>query len=325
MMQKCFQLCLALIILVNASFVVAKDDPSFLLVAAGKGELELVKAMLDSGADPNMTDRKGLTPLMYAARKDKPEIIKLLLARGADIDAKDKSGWSALMVAIKKDHPEMARLLLNNGANPHIIDPTGWNALNLAAVQGYHEVARALLDYGVDVNARNVDNKTALMMAAKGGNADTVEVLIDYHANLTVHDHLGTTALMYAAREGNVEVIDRFAQYFAKLPEEKHLALVDQEDESEWTALTWAIKKEQLEAAKALIDAGADYNHKDSEGTPLLHLAVNNDDDKMVDLLLSHQVNVKAKDQYGLTALVYALKDKHTEIANKIKAAGGHY
>lgn len=310
---------------INVNVAMAEDDPSFLLVAAGKGELELVKAMLDSGADPNMTDRKGLTPLMYAARKDEPEVIKLLLARGADIDAKDKSGWSALMVAIKKDHPEMARMLLEHGANPHIVDPTGWNALNLAAVEGYHEVARALLDYGVDVNARNVDKKTALMMAAKSGNPDTVEVLIEYHANLTVHDHLGTTALMYAAREGNVGVIKRFAQYFARLPEEKRTNLVDQEDGSEWTALTWAVKKEQPEAAKALIDAGADYNHKDSEGTPLLHIAVNNDDEKTVDLLLSHQVNVKAKDQYGLTALVYALKEKHTEIAKKIKAAGGHY
>lgn len=324
-MQKCMQLCLALVLMMSINVVWSKDDPSFLLVAAGKGELELVKAMLDSGADPNMTDRKGLTPLMYAARKDEPEVIKVLLARGADINAKDKSGWSALMVAIKKDHPEMARLLLDNGANPHIVDPTGWNALNLAAVEGYHEVARALLDYGVDVNARNVDKKTALMMAAKGGNADTVEVLIDFHANLTVHDHLGTTALMYAAREGHVEVINRFAQYFARLPEDKRLNLVDQEDGSEWTALTWAVKKEQWEAAKALIDAGADYNHKDSEGTPLLHLAVNNDDDKTVELLLSHQVNVKAKDQYGLTALVYALKEKHTAIAKKIKAAGGHY
>lgn len=324
-MQKWFKQCLALVMLLSVSLAWAEEDSSFLLVASGKGELELVKAMLDSGADPNMTDRKGLTPLMYAARKDEQEVIKLLLARGADIDAKDKSGWSALMVAIKKDHPEMARLLLENGANPHIIDPTGWNALNLAAVEGYHEVARALLEYGVDVNARNVDKKTALMMAAKSGNPETVAVLIEYHANLTVQDHLGTTALMYAAREGNVEVINRFADYFAKLPEKKHMALLDQEDGSEWTALTWAVKKEQWEAAKALIEAGADYNHKDSEGTPLLHIAVNNDDDKTVDLLLSHQVNVKAKDQYGLTALVYALKEKHTEIAKKIKAAGGHY
>ncbi len=322
-MQNLLRLCLLCWLLMSqASFA---EDESFLLVAAGKGKMALVTAMLDSGASPNVADRKGVTAMMYAARKDQLEVVKTLLAHGADVNLQDKSGWTALMVAIKKNHPEIARALLEKGANPHIVDSTGWNALNLAAVEGYHEIVKALLDHGVDTNGRSSEDKTALMMAAKGGSAETVDVLFDYHANLTVHDHLGATALMYAAREGRVEVIARFAEYFAKLPDDKRLNIVDQADGSDWTALTWAVKKEQLKAAKALIKAGADYNHKDSEGTPLLHLAVDNGDEKLVDFLLENQVDVKAKDQYGLTALVYALKDQHTAIAKKIKAAGGHY
>ena len=74
-----------------------------------------------------------------------------------------------------------------------------------------------------------------------------------------------------------------------------------------------------------MVNAGADVNNIDAEGTPLLHVAVDGGKSEIVKLLLDHQVNVKAKDQYGLTALVYALKGQRTEIAQMIKAAGGKY
>ncbi len=63
----------------------------------------------------------------------------------------------------------------------------------------------------------------------------------------------------------------------------------------------------------------------DSEGTPLLHIAVNNNKPDMVKLLLENDAKVKAKDQYGLTALVYALKGQNAEIVALIKNAGGSY
>jgi ankyrin repeat protein len=85
------------------------------------------------------------------------------------------------------------------------------------------------------------------------------------------------------------------------------------------------VKKSQYEAAKALVLAGADVNSLDDEGTPLLHIAVNNGKTDMVQLLLDNNAKVKAKDKYGLTALVYALKGQHTEIVKLIKDAGGSY
>lgn len=80
-----------------------------------------------------------------------------------------------------------------------------------------------------------------------------------------------------------------------------------------------------MAAAEALIKAGADVNNLDAEGTPLLHIAVNNGQVDLVKLLLAHQVKLKARDQYGLTALVYALKGQHGEIVTLLKNAGGAY
>jgi ankyrin repeat protein len=66
-------------------------------------------------------------------------------------------------------------------------------------------------------------------------------------------------------------------------------------------------------------------NNLDAEGTPLLHIAVDQGQTEIVALLLENKAKVKAKDQYGLTALVYALKGQHTEIIKLIKDAGGSY
>ena len=80
-----------------------------------------------------------------------------------------------------------------------------------------------------------------------------------------------------------------------------------------------------MEVAKTLIAKGADVDHEDSEGTPILHLAVDTNSVEMVKLLLENKVNVKARDKYGLTAYVYALKKQNSEIVNLIKDAGGKY
>ncbi len=58
---------------------------------------------------------------------------------------------------------------------------------------------------------------------------------------------------------------------------------------------------------------------------PLLQIAVNNDSVDLVKLLLESGSSVKTKDQYGLTALVYAYKRRNPEIVKLIKDAGGSY
>src|SRR6476469_3337839 len=92
-----------LLMLCVALSTIAAADGSSLLTAASKGDLPAVKAMPDSGANPNARDEDGITALMYAARKDKADIVTALLNKGADINAKDNGGWTALMFAAKKN------------------------------------------------------------------------------------------------------------------------------------------------------------------------------------------------------------------------------
>ena len=66
-------------------------------------------------------------------------------------------------------------------------------------------------------------------------------------------------------------------------------------------------------------------NHEDDEGTPIIHYAVFNNNFNIVRLLIDSGASLKAKDQYGLTPLVYALKEKNSEIIEIIRAHGGEY
>lgn len=73
-------------------------SPAPLVVAISKGEIETVKQFIESGTKVNKK-LNGLTPLMHAARYNKVEIIKYLLQKGADRDIKDDQGFTALNYA----------------------------------------------------------------------------------------------------------------------------------------------------------------------------------------------------------------------------------
>lgn len=73
-------------------------SPAPLVVAISKGEIETVKQFIESGTKVNKK-LNGLTPLMHAARYNKVEIIKYLLQKGADRDIKDNQGLTAMNYA----------------------------------------------------------------------------------------------------------------------------------------------------------------------------------------------------------------------------------
>ncbi|MDQ3686383.1 MAG: ankyrin repeat domain-containing protein [Acidobacteriota bacterium] len=88
-------------------------------LAAGAGHLEVVKFLLEKGANVNVRDGHGDgTPLMSAAWSGHKEIVKLLIAKGAEVNAMDSEGRSALSMASdeRHSHPEIIEILKRDGA-----------------------------------------------------------------------------------------------------------------------------------------------------------------------------------------------------------------
>jgi ankyrin repeat protein len=127
-----------------------------LLEAISKKEGEKALRLLrgNSGLDVNLVDPVGRTLLMNAVTSGLEDLVKELLDRGANINAKSKEGQTALMLAADFGHIELLRLLLSKGADLKLKDQDDWTALQYAnmRVQGssdekkktYEEIVRIL-------------------------------------------------------------------------------------------------------------------------------------------------------------------------------------
>jgi cytohesin len=179
-----------------------------LLKAAENGNLIKVQTALENGANPNAkNNNNGSTPLHIAAYKGHVEIVKILLDRGADLNAKDNTGHAPLHWAAIEGHVDVVRVLLDRGANPNAKNNTGHTPLHNAAYFGHVEIVKILLDRGADLNAKDNTGHAPLHWAAIEGHVDVVRVLLDRGANPNAKNNTGHTPLHNAAYFGHVEIV----------------------------------------------------------------------------------------------------------------------
>ena len=123
-----------------------------------------------------------LPMLTRAIKQRRPELVKLLLEHGADWRFIPRSGDSNLVLAAERGALAIVRLLLAHGALPDAADPRGARPLHAAAREGHIEVVRTLLAAGADPSAKTEKGETASSLSASKGHADVAALLREHEA-----------------------------------------------------------------------------------------------------------------------------------------------
>ena len=185
---------------------------SALHYAASEGHTDVVRVLLDRGADSRVSALGGMTPLFLAAAGGHAAVAEALVKRGADANA--RSPWNPVRVAAGEGHLEVVRTLLSLGADPegHNIPP-----LMAAASGGHLDIMDLLVKAGAKVNRVTLDDfSSALTVAASRGQVEAVQWLIAHGANVNHDDVHGRTALMLAEENGHPAIVDLLRQHGAQ-------------------------------------------------------------------------------------------------------------
>ncbi|MCI8366533.1 MAG: ankyrin repeat domain-containing protein [Eggerthellaceae bacterium] len=149
-----------------------EDGDTVLYAACCWQNADIVKALLNAGADPNVVGASG-SPLRIAAGLGNLPIVKLLIKHGAHVDS-DTNNDTPLNMAIKRQHYDVASHLLKKGANPNL--PCGANRETPfmgAAYQGNADLVGKMIEAGADIDATDNDGDTALTYFVLGGTHNT--------------------------------------------------------------------------------------------------------------------------------------------------------
>lgn len=290
--------------------------------AAGEGDLVKIKALISENPDlVSAVNERGSTPLHSASFGGHLEVVRFLLQKGAEIDAVNGGGFTPLHLATFAGHREVVEFLLDQGANINALnEKMGATVLDLAFTRdlqgGTLEIAPFLIEKGAefDVNKKNRFGYTTLDMAIVFGHTQAAEYLIGLGADISSLRGDGNTPLINAIKRGRPQI--------AKLLIEKG-ADHDAPDEEGNPPIRWAVEKGLSEIVALLLANHADVNFTENrDGRTLLHIAALKGYKDLVDILLVKGSEVNAEDNHGKTPLFYAGKYGHKAAADLLIGQG---
>ena len=244
----------------------AKGGLTALMVATREGSLDIMKMLLDGGADINQQAGNGSTALLVAVQNGNAATAKLLLERGADVNIANGKGWTPLFLAVK------ARTRERGTVPSPVIDPVAMM-----------DVIKTIVDKGANVNAQlkaNTDSygattwlveagATALLRASFCGDLEVMKLLMAHGADPLLTTSDGTTTLMALAGVGYG---DGFTSDFGP-PEQS------------------------VEAMKLLLDAGVPVNAMTKEKITALHGAAHKNFVLGIQYLVDHGADLTMRSQ----------------------------
>jgi ankyrin repeat protein len=315
-------------------------------VAFVQRNIEITLLLLQNGANANVMDDRGQTPLCIASRDGRRGDVEFLLEHRADVNlAQDLRGQTPLVLSASNGELEITRILLRHGATVDTSGEDGRTPLMCASHNGHLEIARLLIQNGAAVDSRHKGQTplmrygvTPLHMAAHNGNLDIVILLLESGANVNLQDSSDQTPLDVASASRNHEVTRCLANRVGvKCPCDAMDARPLGKDSGNpvpdaalgsagivkhtnipaslrGNALHEASAEGSVEVVQSLLDEGADVNQRGANHETALHDASWNRKLEVAKLLIKYGADVNCRSKIGWTPLHVTSSKGHCEI-----------
>ncbi|CAF1411584.1 unnamed protein product, partial [Rotaria sordida] len=322
-----------------------------LFCAAKEGRTEIVKYLLDRGANPRVQNHYGVSALWIPAQKGMLQVVELLLNAGAEThvapfgnlaDELNITGWTPLYAAMKSRKFDVVKLLLKRGADPNAVTKLGSTPFLLASEICDLDIIEACVEAGADLDFApsgpdadnlNITGQTALFMATLKDRVDVVKFLIQKGAHVNVQNRYGVSPLLLCAESGNYELVQALVQAGADVNITPQGELAEENFLAGQTPLFGAAKKGHVEICEYLIQNGADVNAVTMTGATPLYTATEEGHLDVVRLLNRHGADVNrspkgqvARDLHieNQTPLLIACMRNHEAIIRHLIESGAN-
>lgn len=362
--------------------------------AAAGGDIELIEALLKRGADVNSVTLGGSSVLHFACENGQFAVVKLLIETyGADINVRDKSGHTPLDCALKRNYsmiidflqgklgtkksplknllfacvpakPAMyapksfappawetgrqgftppqtldfiseelkeacvngslseVQQLFEGGENHDFIDKsTGSTPLHLSCFSGNMELVSYIVECGASLNVQNVGGMTPLHIACDRQYNEIAIFLIKKGADLSLRNKAGFSALHIICSRGNVDLIqDIISMPRSVLPELD----LEVKTENGLSLMHVAVKSGHLNIVRALIFQQSLVNKRDESNKTPLHYACMDGQVEIAEVLLTHGSFINARENDGMTPFLYACQNGNLTLAKLLVDKGAN-
>ena len=321
---------------------ISKEELSMALqsVVRNKGNAGIVDLLLKSGARPD-------SALHVAVGLGDIDMVRLLLERGADVNFSIEGGVTALHGAVSGGQRELAEFLVENGADVNRVADDGGVPLQMAFDNGYRELFVYLLQKGADINVPGRDGRRPLHKAAEKGDVDSIIFFVGQGADVNLpakdgkmtldfaienqadHESIGfilerVLDLDHAANDG-MRAMDRAIERGE--PELVRMLIAAGADPhivngKGRNAFQHALDVQNWDVVRLFLESGFDPD-KNTTGLTMLQETVAKGSHKGVEALLSGGADPDVV-RNGLSALHLAIKNGHVDMVRSLVAGGAN-
>jgi ankyrin repeat protein len=307
------------------------DGATPLWLAATRGDAAVIEALLKGGADANEQLPLGRRPLMLAARSGHVEAVHALLEHGADVNASETArGTTALMQAADQGHADVLKELIQHGAKVAALSRPVMRDGRSAALGNSEDPRRAVRQQNIAAlceaekpDLEQVRNQRVILMGPSQKNLPEADLCKGIQrrglgfvtvagAGGNAGAGVGGEVAFELDADGN-PVLDASGEPVPASTGRGRRPAPREPDGGALTALVYAARSGSIDAARVLLEGGADVNQTTRYGWSPLLAATQNQNYQMAKFLIEHGADVNLANKGGWTPLYLATDNRNIE------------